>query len=320
MPMRMLCCARWLLLASLCLASGISAAETPLRVAKAQAYAYAFLPLDLGIELGLFKKHGVEVSPSQLDGSGKMHQAMASDSIDIALGAGSDMVFVAKGSPELAVAALAGPPLELILAVRPDAPIKTAADLKGRVIGVSAVASLTGWMVRELSRRQGWAPEDIKVFSASVPARWAAMSAKEIDGTVVDLGSGLVAERKGSARILLHFGDLVKDFQIHAIYATNKLIAAHPEAVRGFLAGWFETIAFMRANKDKTVRMAQKMTGFDVDILARSYDEVMPELSDDGKFDRKALAVISRSFVELNLLDKEPDMTKLYTEAYLPKN
>ena len=37
------------------------------------------------------------------------------------------------------------------------------------------------------------------------------------------------------------------------------------------------------------------------------------------RFDPKALAVLSRSYVEMGLLDKEPDMSKLYTEQFLPK-
>jgi ABC-type nitrate/sulfonate/bicarbonate transport system substrate-binding protein len=216
------------------------------------------------------------------------------------------------------VAALAGPPLEMILVVRPDGPIKTVADLKGRVAGVSAAASLTGWLIRELSRQEGWGPEGINIFVASVPARWAALKTREIDGTLVDLGSGLQAERGGYGRILLHFGDIVKVFQIHAIYATDAVLAAHPDAVRGFLAGWFETIAFMRANKAKTVEIAARVTGNDADLMSRSYDDVMPEFSDDGRFDQAALKVLARSFVELKLLDHEPDMTPFYTEALLP--
>jgi NitT/TauT family transport system substrate-binding protein len=298
-------------------ASSASAAET-LRVAKAQAFAYSFVPLDIGIELGFFARRGLAIEASQLDGSGKMHQAMAAGSIDIALGAGSDMAFIVKGAAEKAVAALAGPPLEMILVVRPDAPIASPADLKGRVAGVSAAASLTGWLVRELSRQQGWGPDGINIFIGSVPARWAALKTREIDATLVDLGSGLQAERGGYGRILLHFGDIVKVFQIHAIYATNAVIAAHPDAVRGFLAGWFETIAFMRANKAKTVEIASRVSGHDADLMSRSYDDVMPEFSDDGRFDRAALAVLRRSFVELELLDHEPDMAQLYTEALLP--
>jgi hypothetical protein len=45
----------------------------------------------------------------------------------------------------------------------------------------------------------------------------------------------------------------------------------------------------------------------------------MSEFSDTGKFDPQALAVLRRSFVEMGTLSSEPDMSKLYTEAFLPK-
>ncbi len=37
------------------------------------------------------------------------------------------------------------------------------------------------------------------------------------------------------------------------------------------------------------------------------------------RFDPEALAVLQRSFGEMKLMEGEPDMSKLYTEAYLPK-
>ena len=40
--------------------------------------------------------------------------------------------------------------------------------------------------------------------------------------------------------------------------------------------------------------------------------------SDDGRFDPKALDMLAKSFVELKVLPQEPDMKKLYTEAFLP--
>jgi len=46
---------------------------------------------------------------------------------------------------------------------------------------------------------------------------------------------------------------------------------------------------------------------------------VINEFSADGKFQPSALNVMARSFVELGQLDSEPDLTKYYTEAFLPK-
>jgi hypothetical protein len=44
----------------------------------------------------------------------------------------------------------------------------------------------------------------------------------------------------------------------------------------------------------------------------------MPMFSDDGRFDAKALDTLANSYVELKVLPTAPDMSKLYTEAFLP--
>ena len=62
-----------------------------------------------------------------------------------------------------------------------------------------------------------------------------------------------------------------------------------------------------------------EVTNKDQDITGRFYDELMAMFSDTGTFDPAALETLKKSYVELKLLPSEPDMSKLYTEAFLPK-
>jgi ABC-type nitrate/sulfonate/bicarbonate transport system substrate-binding protein len=279
--------------------------------------AFSFVPLDVGMRKGIFAKNGIEIQSVAFAGDARMQQAMASDSLDIGLGSGPALAFIVKGAPIKAVAAMAGPPLLLAIVVRPDGP-KSVADLKGKKISVSTAGSLTYWLVSETSRRQGWGPKGIEIEPmGAMPGQIAAMKRGDIDGAIMDIGNAFALEKRGEGRILLRFTDL-KDFHIHVIFATDRLIASHPELVRGFLKGWFETIAFMRANKAETVTIAKEVTNKDEDITSRSYDELMPMFSDDGKFNPAALVTLAKSFVELQLLPTQPDPAKLYTEEFLP--
>src|SRR5271165_741170 len=278
----------------------IEAAEL-LRVGKAVPEAFSFVPLDVGMRKGFFARNGIEIQSVAFAGDARMQQAMASDSIDIALGSGPAMAFIVKGAPIKAVAAMAGPPLLLAIVVRPDGP-RTAADLKGKKISVSTAGSLTYWLVSETSRREGWGPNGIDIAPmGAMPGQIAAMKRGDIDGAIMDIGNAFDLEKRGEGRILVRFAD-IKDFHIHVIFATDKLIADHPDLVRGFLKGWFETIAFMRSNKAETVAIAKEVTNKDEAITARNYDELMPMFSDDGKFNPAALATLAKSYVELGVL------------------
>jgi ABC-type nitrate/sulfonate/bicarbonate transport system substrate-binding protein len=297
---------------------GSEAKAEQARVGKAVPEAFSFVPLDVGMRQGFFKKRGLDIESIAFAGDARMQQAAAANSIDFLLGSSPGMGFIAKGSPVKAVAAMAGPPLLLAIVVRPDGP-KTAADLKGKKIGVSTAGSLTYFLVSETSRRQGWGPGgiDIKPMGA-MAGQIAAMKRGDLDGAIMDIGSAFNLEKLGEGRILVRFKDMT-DFHIHVIFATDKIIAEKPAVVRGFLEGWFESIRFMRANKAETVKIAVEVTQKDEDITSRSYDELMPMFSDHGRFDPKALAVLAKSLVELKILPSEPDTSKLYTEAFLPR-
>src|SRR5215468_8485247 len=291
-------------------------AADKVRVGKAVPEAFSFVPPDVGMRNGIFQKNNVELELTAFAGDARMQQAAASDSIDILLGSGPAMAFIAKGSPIKGIAAMAGPPLLLAIVVRPDGP-KTVAGLKGKTVSVSTAGSLTYWLVSETSRRHGWGPNGINIAPmGAMPGQLAALKRGDIDGVITDIGNAFELEKRGEGRILVRFTD-IKDFHIHVIYAANKLIAERPQAVRAFLKGWFESIAFMRKNKAETVAIANDVTGKDGEINARVYDELMPMFSDDGKFDAAALATLAKSYVELQLLREEPDMKKLYTEAFL---
>jgi NitT/TauT family transport system substrate-binding protein len=309
-----------LLVVSLACALGAAPAQSAemLRVGKAVPEAFSFTPLDIGMREGFFKQNGLSIQETSFAGDAKLQQGMASDSIDIGIGSGPALAFIVKGAPIKGVAEMAGPPLLLVIAVRPDGP-KTAADLEGKKISVSTPGSLTYWLVGETSRRQGWGANGIQIVPmGAMIGQIAALRRGDIDGIVMDVSTALDLQKKGQARILVRFNYL-NNFVTHVIYATDKLIANRPDSIRGFLEGWFKTIAFMRANKGETVKIAAQVLQKDPDIISRTYDEVMPMFTDNGRFNQKALKVLARSFVELHTLPTEPDMSKLYTEAFLPK-
>jgi ABC-type nitrate/sulfonate/bicarbonate transport system substrate-binding protein len=88
--------------------------------------------------------------------------------------------------------------------------------------------------------------------------------------------------------------------------------------IRRFLAGWIETVEFMRANPEEAITLASQVTGIPVDIQRQEFAKVMPMMSKDMRFNEAAMRVIVDSFQELEILDFKPDPKTLYTEEFLP--
>ena len=297
-----------------------SQATDLLHVGKASPTSSPMLPVDVGAKTGIFAKHGLEVEISNFSGGAKLHQAMAAGSIDIGVGAGPELALIAKGSPELAICNATAPLPFIGIAVPVDSTVRSADDLKGAKIGVSTTGSLTYWLARELARTHGWGVEGVTTVAiGGEPAGIiAAFRTHAVDADIMATSLVFAMEEQKEGRLLISAASYVGNISSGTIYASKHLIDTNPDLIRRFLAGWFETVAFMRKNKSETVKIASEMTGFSQAVQSKEYDLTIGMYSEDGKFDAESLSNLERSFEDLKLLDTKPDMSKLYTEAFLP--
>ncbi len=297
-----------------------AAAQTRLRLGKAQANQFAFLPADIGAEAGIFKRHGIDLDISAFAGDAKMVQGLTAGSIDVALGGSPSFASIVKGAPMKAVAVFSGAPNIIMLTVLKDSPLKTPSDLKGHTVSVSGAGSLTFWLTQQLSRRLGWGDDGIKITPLGASeAQIAALMTHQIDGTTTDSVTVEKFVESGNGRILVKFGDFFPDFVSSCIYASTDLIDKRPDVLRAFLAGWFETIAYMNDHRPGVIDITMKQIGLSSGVANAIYDDTMPTMSLNGRFNPKALDILANSFVDTKLLPSKPDMSQLYTEAYLAK-
>ena len=300
------------------LAAPAHAAEK-LRVGKAVAFAWTFTPLDIGIQTGIFAKHGLEIEASDATGDAKLQQALTADSLDVGIGSGPGMAFMAKGVPAKAVAAMAGVPRNMAVMVGYNSTAKTVDDLKGKKLGVTTVGSLTDWIGKRINALKGWGAEGITTVPiGGMPPARAAIKTGQIDGYIGALETGYALEEAKEWRVITTATPFVDDFITHVFFVREDVIAKRPEAVRAFLKGWFETIAFMKANKDKTVEITSKVLNLSPAVISRAYDEQIPIFSTDGTFDPKAVAALKQSFIEMGLLKEIPDDKVMFTTQFVP--
>ncbi len=149
------------------------------------------------------------------------------------------------------------------------------------------------------------------------PAR-AAIKTGQLDGYIGALESGYALEEQKEWRVITSAAPFVDDFITHVFFARDEMIQKRPEVVRAFLRGWMDTIAFMKANKDKTVEITSKVINVPPSVAARAYDEQIGTFSTDGTFDPKAVAVLKQSFIEMGLLKEIPADNVMFTTQFVP--
>jgi NitT/TauT family transport system substrate-binding protein len=294
-------------------------ATDSIRIGKAVPFAWTFTPIDAGIATGIFAKHGLELTVTGFAGDARLQQGLASASIDFGLGSGPGMGFLAKGVPAKAVAAMAGSPMNMSLVTAYGSAIKTLDDIKGKKIGITTVGSLTDWLLKRVVADKKWAPNDVTAVTVGgLEPTKAALKTGQIDGVVIALELGYAFEAAKEWRVVAALAPFAPDFHTHVIYARDELIAEKPELVERFLRGWFETIAFMRANKQRTVEITAQVLDLDKAVISRVYDEQIMIFSADGRFDPKALGVIRQSLVEMGILRQAPEDSVMFTTRFVP--
>ena len=301
--------------ASMALAAGT------LNVGKADANSTAFLPVHVGESLGLFKKHGVELKISDFTGGSKMSQAMTAGSIDVGLGAGTEMALIAKGAPTLAVCDIMSPITIIGIAVPWDSPVRALDQLKGKRIGISSAGSLTDWLAKQLGDHEGWGADGVTrvAIGNGAAATLAAFRTNAIDADIAVTSNIFNWEEKKEARLLVSASSFVGNIAAGTIYATQHIIASDPDALRNFLAAWLDTLDYMAAHKAETVKIGSEITGYSAGVITKEYELTAGQFNKDCRFDAESLANLKRAFVDQKLVETPPDMSKLYTDAFLPK-
>jgi len=219
------------LLFTLPTASAVSA-DTKLTVGKASATSDAIIPVNVGNELGIFKKHGLDLEITDFGGGSKMAQAIAAGAIEIGDGAGTEMAFVAKGAPMIAVCESTATAPFLGIGVPWDSPIKSLKDLKGKIVGVSSPGSFSDWSARELARKEGWGENGLTTVAigggtASVQS---ALRTRQVDAVVANTSPLLTFEEAKEARLLAQVSSYEGNVASGALYASNRLIASDAAA------------------------------------------------------------------------------------------
>ena len=155
-----------------------------------------FLPIWMAADDGTFAKNGIEADIQSI-ASAQGVAALVSGQTQVACVGGSEILSAAAGGADLVVVANLVPVYPHLFEVAPE--IKSAADLKGKKIGISSIGSSSDIATRVLLKRIGLDPDkDVTIVAVgSTDQRTAALLSGAIQGAVTLVPDTLAVEDKG---------------------------------------------------------------------------------------------------------------------------
>jgi NitT/TauT family transport system substrate-binding protein len=263
------------------------------------------LPLWLAKEAGIFARNGLDVQAVRVHAavgvmalmSGELQFVLASGPVvvDSAL-RGSNAVYVAGGMSTL----------DFVLVTRPE--IKTAEQLKGGTVGLSAFRGANPTATRFALQKLGLGPKDVSlIVVGGTSERIASLRLGKIQGTLFSPPQNITAQREGF-NALADVAELGLPFVHIGVATTRTFIRDNPEIVRRYVKSHIEAIAAMKTDREMAIKTLAKYLGQikDRDVLVKSYEAAAP----DNRISRKQYPDSAGLQIALDLLSEENPKAK----------
>jgi NitT/TauT family transport system substrate-binding protein len=237
-------------------------------------------PLYYAKDLGIFAKHGLDVTITTPNDNSLAVPSVVSNTVDVAY---TNIVAIEqafrKGIPITMVAPAAVNDARWpnnFLLVQKDSPIKTPLDLQGKTLGTSPLKSLGDTATNAWVESKGGDPSKLKWAEIPYIECGVAMAAGRIDAAFIV--EPYASHLKATTRLLGRPYEVIGKRFLGAGYFTTKQWASeHPDLVARFAAAMREASIWGNANQSKSAVILEKYAKVDADTVTHMTRSVYAE-------------------------------------------
>jgi ABC-type nitrate/sulfonate/bicarbonate transport system substrate-binding protein len=244
-------------------------------------------PISIAMVKGFFEKHGLDVEFSPFPGGPRGGAALIAGEIDILSTGVTDLYVLKDKGEDVRVIGNNNDGLHMTLVVAKD--VNKLEDLKGKVIGVTAVGAYTWHLARAIAERMGWEVDrDVNIAAlGGFDAQVAALKRGEIAAFVWG-DFGAVAEALGVGKVLLTLDEIIPGkWQDQPILAKHDFVKKNPDAINRLILAYMEAWRYIRLHPDEAAMIISKKTEVPVEAVKRAME--LTKISIDGRIDLTAI-------------------------------
>lgn len=244
------------------------------------------LHLQVAQERGLYRKNGLEVEAIQMRPTITV-AALISGEVHYLSSVGSAIRSAAQGAPIKVVSvSLTAPFFSLVVRSR----YQGIQGLRGREIGLTGNPGGTNDQVLRLVLRQsGLNPQrDVQLFYVGdAPVLYSAFRGGRFDAIFISLPFPVIAEQEGF-RILANTADAIR-LPFIGLAVTSERLRSSRDQIKKMIRVDVEARRLIRRDKEATVEIMMRWLGLERRVALRSYDLVLPAISQEAMIDREGI-------------------------------
>jgi NitT/TauT family transport system substrate-binding protein len=264
--------------AALAAASCTAQAET-IRVGLPTKTYWPTTIAETAVRQKLFEKEGISAELTIYRGGAETFEAMAAGAADIILDPPS---LVSAGRKKGVLSKLVGNAAmgnfgwQLMVPAKSTLEVK---DLKGKKVGITSAGSGSDLLAL-------WTIQEKKIDFTRVPVGGGGLVPNllsgNIDAAVVYSPLSFQITKSGEAKALLDYATAVPPNLTAGWIVPDKLAQEKPALVQKALNALYGAVAFMRANRDVTVKLIAELYEMPADIAALEYDNTIMNVETSG--------------------------------------
>jgi NitT/TauT family transport system substrate-binding protein len=284
------------------------------------------MPYAVAMAKGFFKQQGADVTGIlSSDGGGTTVRTMLGGNLAYgeinptatvtAIQSGADLKIVSDNVQTVA---------EFIWAVKPDSPIKTSADLKGKKIGYTNPRSTSQALAILVLEKAGLKPEDAElVKTGGFGEGIVALDLGAVD--ITPIPEPLWSQHQGKYRAVVRASDVLPPLDNVVGVTTAKAAASRGDFIRAVIRARRQAVEFMYANPDESADIIAKAYNLSSEVarsavrnLLSSHDKSGVRYWSAGEINLKAMNEMMRAQKIVGALKTDPDWGKIIDESFLP--
>jgi NitT/TauT family transport system substrate-binding protein len=291
-----------------------------------------YLPAMLAQQLGFYAEQGLDVQLSDEPAGVDAENAMLAGQVDAVVGFYDHNIDLqSKGKQTESIVQFSQAPGEVEL-VRTDLAdvIRSAADFKGRKLGVTGLGSSTNFLTKYLAVRNGLKVTDITSVAVQAgPTFIAAIEHKQIDAGMTTEPTITALLAKNEAKVLIDMrtvdgsrAALGGTYPAACLYTRTDWVNSHKDAAQKLANAYVKTLKWIGAHS--STEIADKLppdyyTGIGKDAYAKALDAGKAMFTQDGVMpgDGPPTVLNVLSAFDTTVQGHQVDLSKTYTTEFV---
>jgi len=284
------------------------------------------MPFAVAMAKGFFKQQGADVTGIlSSDGGGTTVRTMLGGNLAygeinptatvIAIQQGADLKIVSDNVQTVA---------EFVWAVKPDSPIKTVADLKGKKIGYTNPRSTSQALAILVLEKAGLKPDDAElVKTGGFGEGVVALDLGAVD--ITPIPEPLWSQHQGKYRAVVKASELLPPLDNVVGVTTGKAAASRGDFIRAVIRARRQAVDYMYANPDESADIIAKAYNLTPDVarsavknLLESHARSGVKYWSGGEINLKAMNEMMRAQKIVGALKDDPNWGKVIDDSFLP--